>query len=94
MVQELQREAQISQAAQQEAAAVSRAFAAMSAAALVVDVARVQESLAGSWRTSGLADAMVIDHGNRVFAASMPAMSDSRFRMRTGPPFVRRIGRC
>ncbi|MBX9659195.1 MAG: hypothetical protein K2X00_11560 [Nitrospiraceae bacterium] len=64
------REAQANQAAQQEAAAVSRAFAAMSAAALVVDVARVQESLAGSWRTSGLADAMVIDHGNRVFAAS------------------------
>ena len=65
-----QRDAQASQAAQQEAVAVSRAFAAMSAVALVVDVARVQESLAGAWRTSGLADAMVIDNGNRVFAAS------------------------
>lgn len=64
------RDAQASQAAQQEATAVSRAFAAMSAVALVVDVARVQESLAGAWRTNGLADAMVIDNGNRVFAAS------------------------
>ncbi|NOS77258.1 MAG: hypothetical protein HOP35_04880 [Nitrospira sp.] len=65
-----QRESQISQAAQQEAAAVSRAFASMSAVALVVDVAKVQESLVGAWRTNGLADTMVIDHGNRVFAAS------------------------
>jgi len=70
VVQGQQRDAQASQAAQQEAAAVSRAFASMSAAALVVDVARVQESLAGVWRTNGLADAMVIDNGNRVFAAS------------------------
>ncbi|MDP3091225.1 MAG: hypothetical protein Q8N04_11130 [Nitrospira sp.] len=65
-----QREAQISQAAQQEALMVSRAFSSISAAALVVDVAKVQEALVGAWRTSGLADAMVIDNGNRVFAAS------------------------
>ncbi len=65
-----QRDVQASQAAQQEAMAVSRAFAAMSAVALVVDVAGVQESLAGAWRTGSLADAMVIDNGNRVFAAS------------------------
>lgn len=65
-----QRDAQASQAAQQEAIAVSRAFAAMSAVALVVDVAGVQEALAGAWRTGSLADAMVIDNGNRVFAAS------------------------
>lgn len=65
-----QREAQISQAAQQEALAVSRAFASISAAALVVDVAKVQEALVGSWRTGNLADTMVIDNGNRVFAAS------------------------
>ncbi|MDO9119053.1 MAG: hypothetical protein Q7U39_13930 [Nitrospira sp.] len=65
-----QREAQVSQAAQQEALMVSRAFSSISAAALVVDVAKVQEALAGAWRTNGLADAMVIDNGNRVFAAS------------------------
>ena len=65
-----QREAQASHAVQQEAVAVSRAFASMSAVALVVDVAKVQEALAGIWRTSNLADTMVIDHGNRVLAAS------------------------
>lgn len=70
VVQGQQREALASQAAQQEATAVSRAFASMSAAALVVDVARVQESLVGAWPANGLADAMVIDNGNRVFAAS------------------------
>ena len=43
-----QRDAQASLAAQQEAMAVSRAFAAMSAVALVVDVSRVQEALAGA----------------------------------------------
>ena len=69
-VQGKQREVQASHAAQQEAMAVSRAFASISAAALVVDVAKVQEALAGSWRTGDLADTMVIDHGNRVFAAS------------------------
>lgn len=65
-----QREAQASQAAQQEAVAVSRTFAAISVVALVVDVAKVQEALVGTWRTSHLADTMVIDNGNRVFAAS------------------------
>lgn len=65
-----QRDAQASQAAQQEALMVSRAFSSISAAALVVDVAKVQEALAGAWRTGNLADTMVIDHGNRVFAAS------------------------
>jgi len=65
-----QRDAQASQTAQQEATAVSRTFAAMSAVALVVDVAGVQEALAGAWRTGSLTDAMVIDNGNRVFAAS------------------------
>lgn len=65
-----QRDTQASLAAQQEAMAVSRAFAAMSAVALVVDVSRVQEALAGAWRTGSLTDAMVIDNGNRVFAAS------------------------
>ena len=70
VVQGQQRDAQASQAVQQEALAVSRAFASMSAVALVVDVAKVQEAMAGTWRTKGLADAMVIDHGNRVFAAS------------------------
>jgi len=70
VVQGQQREAQASQAAQQEALAVSRAFASISAAALVVDVVKVQEALVGSWRTGNLADTMVIDHGNRVFAAS------------------------
>lgn len=68
--QEQQREARVSQAAQQEALMVSRAFSSISAAALVVDVAKVQEALAGAWRSSNLADTMVIDHGNRVFAAS------------------------
>ena len=72
VVQGQQRGAQASQAAQQEAVAVSRAFASISAAALVVDVAKVQEALVGSWRTGNLADAMVIDNGNRVFAASNP----------------------
>ena len=67
---EQERDSYASQAAQQEALAVSRAFATMSAVALVVDVAKVQESLAGAWRNNGLADAMVIDNGNRVFAAS------------------------
>lgn len=70
VVQGQQREAQASQAAQQEAIAVSRAFASISAVALVVDVAKVQEALVGSWRTGNLADTMVIDNGNRVFAAS------------------------
>ena len=65
-----QRDAQASQAAQQEALMVSRAFSSISAAALVVYVAKVQEALAGAWRTGNLADTMVIDHGNRVFAAS------------------------
>ena len=69
-VQGQQRDAQAGQAAQQEALAVSRAFAAMSAVALVADVAGVQEAVAGAWRTGSLADAMVIDNGNRVFAAS------------------------
>lgn len=67
-----QREAQASQAVQQESLAVSRAFASMSAVALVVDVAKVQEALVGGWRSNNLADAMVIDHSNRVFAASNP----------------------
>ena len=70
VVQGRQREAQISQAAQQEALAVSRAFSSISAAALVVGVTKVQEALAGTWRASNLADTMVIDNGNRVFAAS------------------------
>ncbi|HEX7767563.1 MAG TPA: hypothetical protein VF443_12675 [Nitrospira sp.] len=70
VVQGQEREAQASQAAQQEAVAVSRAFASMSAVALVVDVTKVQEALVGIWRTSNLADTMVIDHGNRVLAAS------------------------
>jgi len=70
VVQGQQREAQISQAAQQEALAVSRVFASISAVALVVDVAKVQEALVGSWRTGNLADTMVIDNGNRVFASS------------------------
>ncbi|MCS6294373.1 MAG: hypothetical protein H8J66_14980 [Nitrospira sp.] len=70
VVQGQEREARVSQAAQQEALMVSRAFSSISAAALVVDVAKVQEALAGAWRTSNLADTMVIDHGNRVFAAS------------------------
>ncbi len=65
-----QRDAQASHAAQQEALMVSRAFSSISAAALVVDVAKVQEALAGTWRAGNLADTMVIDHGNRVFAAS------------------------
>lgn len=69
-VQGQQREALASQALQQEAAAVSRAFASLSAVALVVDVTKVQEALAGTWRTSSLADTIVIDHGNRVLAAS------------------------
>ena len=68
--QEQQREAQVSQAAQQEALMVSRAFSSISAAALVVDVGKVQEALVGPWRSAQLADAMVIDSGNRVFAAS------------------------
>lgn len=70
MVQGQQREAQVSQAAQQEALMVSRAFSSISAAALVVDVVKVQEALAGPWRSAQLADTMVIDNGNRVFAAS------------------------
>ena len=65
-----QRDAQASHAAQQEALMVSRAFSSISAAALVVDLAKVQEALAGTWRAGNLADTMVIDHGNRVFAAS------------------------
>lgn len=69
-VQGQQREALASQALQQEAAAVSRAFASLSAVVLVVDVPKVQEALAGTWRTSSLADTIVIDHGNRVLAAS------------------------
>lgn len=70
VVQGQEREARVSQAAQQEALMVSRAFSSISAAALVVDVAKVQEALAGPWRSAQLADTMVIDHGNRVFAAS------------------------
>jgi len=70
VVQGQQREAQASQAAQQEALMVSRVFSSISAAALVVDVAKVQEVLAETWRANNLADTMVIDHGNRVFAAS------------------------
>ena len=65
-----QRDAQASHAAQQDALMVSRAFSSISAAALVVDLAKVQEALAGTWRAGNLADTMVIDHGNRVFAAS------------------------
>lgn len=65
-----QRDAQASHAAQQEALMVSRAFSSISVAALVVDVAKVQEALTGTWRAGNLADTMVIDHGNRVFAAS------------------------
>jgi len=70
VVQGQEREVQASQAVRQEAVAVSRAFASISAVALVVDVAKVQEALVGIWRTSNLADTMVIDHGNRVLAAS------------------------
>lgn len=65
-----QRDAQASHAAQQDALMVSRAFSSISVAALVVDVAKVQEALTGTWRAGNLADTMVIDHGNRVFAAS------------------------
>ncbi|THJ23610.1 MAG: hypothetical protein CAF44_002450 [Nitrospira sp. CG24D] len=65
-----QRDAQASHAAQQDALMVSRAFSSISAAALVVDLAKVQEALTGTWRAGNLADTMVIDHGNRVFAAS------------------------
>ncbi|MCC6140173.1 MAG: hypothetical protein IT389_06100 [Nitrospira sp.] len=65
-----QRDAQASQAFQQEAVAVGRAFASFSASALVVDVAKVQEALVGTWRSGHLADTIVIDHGNRVMAAS------------------------
>lgn len=70
VVQGQQRAAQAGHAAQQEALMVSRVFSSISAAALVVDVAKVQEALTGSWRAGNLADTMVIDHGNRVFAAS------------------------
>ncbi len=68
-----QREKQASQAAQQRAVAVGRAFASLSAAILEVDVARMQELLESAWRAEGLADTMVIDTGNRVLAASNPA---------------------
>ncbi len=68
--QEQQRETQASQAFQQEAMAVGRAVASLSAIALVVDVEKVQEALAGTWQSGHLADTIVIDHGNRVMAAS------------------------
>lgn len=68
-----QRERQASQAAQQQAVAVSRAFASLSSAVLLADVSRMQALLDRSWRAEGLADTMVIDTGNRVMAASNPA---------------------
>lgn len=65
-----QRDRAARETAQQEALAVSRAFSSISGVALVVDVAKVQEALAEAQRTGSLADVIVMDHGNRVLAAS------------------------
>lgn len=65
-----QRETQASQAAQQRAVAVGRAFASLSSAVLEFDVAKLQGLLDSTWRAEGLVDTMVIDTGNRVLAAS------------------------
>lgn len=64
---------QASQAAQQRAVAVSRVFASLSSAVLQVDAAKMQEFLGGPWGAEGLADAMLIDTGDRVLAATNPA---------------------
>lgn len=68
-----QREQAVSQAFQQRAGAVSRAFASLSAAVLLVDVAKMQELLGHAWGAEGLADTMLIDTGDRVLAASNSA---------------------
>lgn len=68
-----QRQQEASQAAQQRAVAVSRAFASLSAAVLQVDVLKMQALLGSPSRVEGLADTMLIDTGDRVLAASNPA---------------------
>ena len=62
-----------SQATEQQAVAVSRAFASLSGAVLLADLSRMQEVLSAGWSADGVADTLLIDTGNRVFAASNPA---------------------
>ncbi|MFO0706644.1 MAG: hypothetical protein U0412_07290 [Nitrospira sp.] len=68
-----QLEAQVDQAAEQQAVAVSRSFASLSGAVLLADLSKMQELLSAGWSAEWLVDAMLIDTGNRVFAASNPA---------------------
>ena len=82
---------QASQAAQQRAVAVSRVFASLSSAVLQVDAAKMQEFLGGPWGAEGLADAMLIDTGDRVLLRRIPPMSASRCRMPAGHPSGRKV---
>lgn len=73
LAQARQLDMQASQAAEQQAVAVSRALASLGGAVLLTDLSKMQDVLSTGWSAEGLADTMLIDTGNRVFAASNPA---------------------